>query len=86
LFLGPSWLVEMGRPELAVELTAASGDVGAQVLGGEVLHVQEHALTDARRTLGSDRYDVLWGRVEAMSYDDAVRHLLAQLDEAIGST
>jgi hypothetical protein len=54
--------------------------------GGESLEAQQRAIAQARHDLGPERFDTLWTRVEAMSYDETVDYLHAELDRAIAST
>ena len=55
-------------------------------LGGASLETEQRAFVQAREELGSDAADELSARVEAMSYDEMVHYLRAELDRAIGST
>jgi predicted ATPase/class 3 adenylate cyclase len=84
LAYGVAPLVEIGQPGLAVTFAAAARLSGP--LGGASLETEHRALTQAREELGSDAADALSASVEAMSYDDMVHHLRAELDRAIGST
>jgi predicted ATPase len=77
-------LVEIDRPELALVFAAAGTFSGP--LGGESLEKQQRAIARARDELGAEQADALTARVTAMSYDEMVDYLRAELDLAIAST
>jgi len=81
---GVAPLVEIGEHQLAVVFAAAAGFSGP--LGGASLETEQRALTQAREELGPDSADEIKSRVAAMSYDEMVHYLRAELDRAIGST
>ncbi len=76
-------LVQIGRPELALTISAVS--TFTSPLGGYWIDAQETALARARGAVGAERADGLKARIEAMSYDEMVDHLQAELDRAITS-
>ena len=84
LAFGVAPLVEIGQPELAV-VFAAAATFSAQ-FGGESMAILQRALTQARQELGAGAADELSARVEAMSWDDMVHYVRAELERAIEST
>ena len=83
---GAAPLVAIGEPALAVAFCAVARGQGVEIFAGGARATTEQALAAARDSLGPDEYDSLWARCEAMSYDDAVAHILAELDTAIASS
>jgi len=77
-------LVQIGRSELALAFSAASAFTSP--LGGYWLEAQQGAIARARDEVGPEHADALTARIEAMSYDEMVEYLGAELDRAIGST
>jgi hypothetical protein len=76
-------LVQIGRPELALTISAASTFTSS--LGGYWREAQQGAIARAREEVGAEHADALTARIEAMSYDEMAEHLRAELDLAIGS-
>jgi hypothetical protein len=56
-----------------------------EIFAGGAKAATEKALLEARTSLGPAEYDARWASIEAMSYDDAVAHILAELDRAIAA-
>ena len=75
--------VGIGRPRFAVVCAAVAAGQGIQQLGGDTLQAFRMALGRAREELGPEEYDALRARFEAMSYDDAVSEIRAELDRVI---
>jgi hypothetical protein len=81
---GAAPLVEIDQPALAASFAAAAGFSGP--LGGTSLEAEQRALAQAREELGPDVADEISARVEAMSWDEMVDYVRAELDGAIRST
>ena len=86
LQLGSSSFVRIGRPQFAVVCAAVAAGQGIQQLGGDTLDDLSAALGRARGELGSEQYDEVWARFQAMSYDDAVAEIRAEIDRALDET
>jgi hypothetical protein len=78
-------LVEIGRPTLALVAACAAASGHWTIFGGEARAALERAIAQARCELGPEQADALWARVEALSYEDMVEHLRAELSQAIAS-
>jgi hypothetical protein len=77
-------LVQIGRPELALTVSAAS--TFTTPLGGYWRDAQQEAIARARGEVGAECADALTARIESMSYDEMTEHLRAEVDLAIEST
>jgi hypothetical protein len=76
-------LVQIGRPELALTISAAS--TFTSPLGGYWREAQQGAIARARDEVGAEHADALTARIESMSYDEMTEHLRSELDRAIAS-
>jgi hypothetical protein len=74
-------LEQIGRPELALAISAASSFTSP--LGGYWLEAQQGAIARARDVVGPEQADALTARIESMSYDEMVDYIGAELDRAI---
>ena len=77
-------LAQIGRPELAVTISAAS--TFTSPLGGYWMEAQQGAIARARDEIGAERADALTARIKAMSYDEMTEHLRVEIERAIEST
>ncbi|MDQ6852173.1 MAG: adenylate/guanylate cyclase domain-containing protein [Actinomycetota bacterium] len=78
--------VNVGALEFAALLAAKEASAGFVFIGHHFLVEYERAVASAREQLGAERYEEIWERGTAMSFDQVVDYALTELDRLIAES